>query len=250
MLKGWAGRYAKDAELVGKALRAPLFRALHRGKQAFVCPACGYAGPFMDKGARRDAKCPACGALERTRLQFVVLEQVLSGFDAAAKDILHIAPEPILRRHLRDRFGGYLSADLVRADVDVRLDIQRLPFASGSFDCVFASHVLEYPPDDRGAIAEVRRVLRPGGLALLPVPLMGERTVDLAERDPVTRVMHEPGLDYFERLEAHFQRVVVVRSDEVDRRCQPFVRCPDGSVHMPLKAGPGEYIDAVPVCHA
>ena len=233
-----------------KALRAPFFRALHRGRQDFVCPACGYAGPFMDKHSRKDAKCPACGALERARLQFAVLEGVLDDFEPASKAVLHLAPEPILRQHLRRRFRDYRSGDLVRRDVDVTLDIQRLPFASASFDCVFASHVLEYPADDVAAIAEVRRVLRPGGIALLPVPLVGERTVDLAKRDPVSRMMHEPGLDYFARFEAHFERVDLVRSDAVDPRFQPFVRCPDERVPMPLKAGPGVFIDVVPVCYA
>lgn len=250
MLKGFASRRAKDAELALKALRAPLFRALHRGRPKYVCPACRYAGPFMDKAARTDAKCPACGALERTRLHFAVLERVLEGVDSASRDILHIAPEPILRRYLRRRFGGYRSGDLNRRDVDVVLDIQRLPFAAGSFDCVLASHVLEYPADDVAAIAEVRRVLRPGGLAILPVPLMGARTVDRACRDPVTRLMHEPGLDYFARFEPHFSRVDVIRSDDVDARYQPFVRCPDESVPMPIRASAGVFVDAVPVCYA
>lgn len=82
--------------------------------------------------------------------------------------------------------------------------------------------MLEYPPDDLAAITEIRRVLRPGGIALLPVPLMGERTVDLETRDPVSRVMHEPGLDYFDRLRSAFERVVVLRSDDVD--AHPTVR--------------------------
>ena len=250
MLRGFASRGAKDAELALKALRAPLFRALYRRRPTYVCPACRYAGPFMNKGARTDAKCPACGALERTRLHFAVLERVLEKVDPASRDILHIAPEPILRRYLRRRFRGYRSADLNRRDVDVVLDIQCLPFSTGSFDCVFASHVLEYPVADVAAIAEVRRVLRPGGLAILPVPLMGTRTVDRTARDPVTRLMHEPGLDYFARFEPHFGRVEVIRSDEVDARYQPFVRCPDESVPMPIRASAGVFVDAVPVCYA
>ena len=250
MLKGLAMRRAKDAELALKAFRAPLFRALHRSRPTYLCPACRYTGPFMSKGARTDAKCPACGTLERTRLHYAVLERVLEDVDAALRDILHIAPEPILRRYLRRRFGGYRSGDLNRRDVDVVLDIQCLPFATGSFDCVFASHVLEYPVDDIAAIAEVRRVLRPAGVAILPVPLMGAYTVDRGARDPVTRLMHEPGLDYFARFERHFARVEVIRSDDVDARYQPFVRCPDESVPMPIRASPGVFVDAVPVCYA
>ena len=247
-------RHAKDAEMRLKTLRAPLYRAFHRvfrtPKPTFVCPACGYRGPFMDKRSRSDAKCPACGALERTRLQFAVLERCLSGFEPETKSVLHIAPEPILKRHLRRRFLDYCSADLARPDVDLTLDIQRLPFRDASFDCVFASHVLEYPADDLAAISEVRRVLRDGAMAFLPVPMLAKHTVDLATRNPVSRMMHEPGLDYFERYRAHFKRVELVRSDEVDARFQPFVCGNDGHASMPLQAGPGIYVDVVPVCYA
>ncbi|MFV0276685.1 MAG: methyltransferase domain-containing protein [Parahaliea sp.] len=45
-----------------------------------------------------------------------------------------------------------------------------LPFADGCFDRVICCEVLEHIPDYRGALAEIRRVLRPGGLLCLSVP--------------------------------------------------------------------------------
>jgi SAM-dependent methyltransferase len=45
-----------------------------------------------------------------------------------------------------------------------------LPFADGSFDGVTALDVLEHIEDDSAAVAELRRVLRPGGLLLAMVP--------------------------------------------------------------------------------
>jgi SAM-dependent methyltransferase len=45
-----------------------------------------------------------------------------------------------------------------------------LPFASGSFDRVIAAEVLEHIPDDRGAIHELARVVRPGGTVAVTVP--------------------------------------------------------------------------------
>ena len=239
-----------NLELRLKRLRAPWFRWTHRNQERFLCPICGYCGPFKAKAGRQHAKCPACGALERARLQFVVLEGLLADFAPERKRALHIAPEPAFRHYLRRRFAGYESGDLLRADVDHRLDVQQLPFGDACFDLVYASHVLEYPADDRLAIREIRRVLRPGGVAVLPVPLMRERTVDLVERDAVSRVMHEPGLDYFERMQQHFRRVEIVRSEQVDACHQPFVRCLDGTVSMPIEHDHGVFVDMVPVCYA
>ena len=239
-----------NLELALKRLRAPWFRWMHPRQERFVCPICNYAGPFKEKAGRQHAKCPACGALERARLQFVVLERLLADFAPERKRVLHIAPEPPVRRYLRRRFGSYESGDLHRTDVDHRLDVQRLPFGDARFDLVYASHVLEYPRDDRLAIREVRRVLRTGGVAVLPVPVMRERTVDLAQRDPVSRLMHEPGLDYFERMEEHFRCVDIVRSEQVDARHQPFVRCRAGTVSMPVMYRKGVFVDMVPVCYA
>jgi SAM-dependent methyltransferase len=52
----------------------------------------------------------------------------------------------------------------------VRGDVQRLPFADASFDAVLASHVMEHLPRPDEALAEVARVLKPGGRFLLLTP--------------------------------------------------------------------------------
>jgi SAM-dependent methyltransferase len=49
-------------------------------------------------------------------------------------------------------------------------DALSLPFPSASFDRIIAAEVLEHIPDDRGAIAELARVLRPGGSMAVTVP--------------------------------------------------------------------------------
>lgn len=51
-----------------------------------------------------------------------------------------------------------------------RGDLGDLPFAAESFDLVLATDVLEHVAPEQRAIAEIRRVLRPGGLALVTVP--------------------------------------------------------------------------------
>jgi ubiquinone/menaquinone biosynthesis C-methylase UbiE len=49
-------------------------------------------------------------------------------------------------------------------------DAVALPFASDAFDRVYCSEVLEHLVDPRAAVAEIARVLRPGGVAVLSVP--------------------------------------------------------------------------------
>ena len=71
---------------------------------------------------------------------------------------------------------------------------------------------------------------------------------DRRDRDPVTRVMHEPGLDYFARLEEEFDEVTVYTSGDVDPAHQPFVLCADETVPMPIRLGAGVFADTVPVC--
>jgi SAM-dependent methyltransferase len=56
-----------------------------------------------------------------------------------------------------------LTADLRVANGEA------LPFADASFDLVYAHGVVQYTADDRRLVAEVRRVLKPGGLAIFQV---------------------------------------------------------------------------------
>jgi len=52
----------------------------------------------------------------------------------------------------------------------LRGDATRLPFVDAAFDAVLTSEVLEHVPDDVGALAEMARVLRPGGVFAATVP--------------------------------------------------------------------------------
>ena len=52
-----------------------------------------------------------------------------------------------------------------------------LPFASGAFDCVIISEVLEHLAEDERALREVSRVLRPGGVLAVSVPRTGPEAV-------------------------------------------------------------------------
>ena len=64
----------------------------------------------------------------------------------------------------------YITADIESPLAKVKMDIHEIPFEDDSIDIIFCNHVLEHVDDDMQALREMRRVLKPGGWAILQVP--------------------------------------------------------------------------------
>lgn len=212
------GKY-KEVEYFLKGLRAPIFKLINiNSKHKYICPICNYKGPFMDKNNRHRAKCPKCGELERARMAMLVVNEIYDEHKASQTDVLHISPENFLRKIFKKKYKSYISSDLYRKDVDHQFDIEDIPYPDNSFDLVFASHVLEYVKNDKKAINEIKRVLRPGGLAFLPVPMLHDKTIDFEERPPNKRIIRETGVDYFDRYREVFTEVKVYDPSSFDEK--------------------------------
>jgi SAM-dependent methyltransferase len=87
---------------------------------------------------------------------------------------------------VRDTVGAMVDAGEVGAESEagmVQGDARRLPFADASFDRVIAAEVLEHIPEDRRAMAELARVLKPGGTMAVTVPRFGPEAVNWALSD-------------------------------------------------------------------
>lgn len=130
-------------------------------------------------GMKRPAdRCPVCHATARERLIWFYLSGADGGgprLNPAAR-IAHFAPEKGLTKVLRGDPSRYSAFDYApgryRHLRDVhRADLSQLEVADGSFDFVMANHVIEHVPDHVRALAEIRRVLRSGGFAILQVPI-------------------------------------------------------------------------------
>lgn len=77
---------------------------------------------------------------------------------------------------------GELSPETTKVGV-VQGDALHLPFADGTFDRVLCSEVLEHIPNDVGAMAELARVLRPGGTMAITIPRFGPELINWALSD-------------------------------------------------------------------
>jgi len=238
--------------------RSVAFKAYHRKKERFQCPLCAYSGPFIDlrvtTGTRQSAECPRCSCLERHRLQWLTLGALEKLNNFSSMDLIHFAPESFLMKRFRRAFRSYTTADLSMPRVDHHVDLTRLPFPDASYDVVYASHVLEHIKEDTTAIMEIRRILRPDGLAILPVPIVGDRTVEYAEPNPVEHGhVRAPGLDYYDRYRQVFSDVKVFSSDQFEPAYQVFVyedrsHWPTPEMPMRLPSAGARHADFVPVC--
>jgi SAM-dependent methyltransferase len=224
----------------------------------YVCPVCNYHGcfesVFPETGERKNAKCPSCGALERHRLQYLVMNRIFKEIHSETMSMLHFAPEPFFTPIFRRMFGRYVTADLHGRNVDRNVDMTQMCFGEGTFDVIYASHVLTDIKEDLNALSEIRRVLKPSGLAVLAVPIFGESTVEY-EKPSLHESGHVrcPGEDYFDRYRRVFSKVDLYRSTDFDGCYQTYLhedrsRWPDT---MPLRPKvPGtRHIDIVPVCY-
>ena len=85
----------------------------------------------------------------------------------------------LLRRELgAEALGLEYQADKVAeaqrhpdvAPYVIQGDIQRMPYEAGSFDVVWLNEVIEHVPDEMRSLAEIRRVLKPGGRLIVFAP--------------------------------------------------------------------------------
>jgi SAM-dependent methyltransferase len=232
------GRRSAPTRLAGSLvpgrIRPELAGALrslrHRG-DAVHCPCCdGDFDRFIAHRGRPFARCPRCGSLERHRLLIDFLREHTDLFTARLS-VLHVAPEYALQRRLRALENlSYRSADLDSPLAMDKVDLLDMPYADGSFDVVICNHVLEHVADDRRALRELRRVLAPGGRAILLSPIDEALSATLEdpavtspeERDRVygqSDHMRRYGRDFAARVAAvGFDVEVIAHIEQLDPR--------------------------------
>ena len=212
---------------------------IHKGTKYF-CPFCSYSSrdlapigldiPVISKNGvigagRRFGKCYNCGSIDREKLVYVYLKEKLKLFNSSKeKSILHISPEnSVSEKIINYGFKKYICGvlhepGLSYPDYVENIDITEIPYPENTFDLVLCSHVLEHVQNDLQAMREFLRVLKPGGTAILQVPIsrvLKDTYEDFSIISPEQREIafgqfdhvRIYGQDYIERLEQSEFRV-------------------------------------------
>jgi ubiquinone/menaquinone biosynthesis C-methylase UbiE len=121
------------------------------------------------------------------------------------------------------------------------LDLLALPYPDQSVDVIYCCHVLNSMPDDQAAMREVRRVLRPDGLALLQVPAFhtGKETLEAKSLEERIALFGDEGifraytpLGYLERLNAAGLEAEVYLARSLSDRARTFHALHDEVLHI------------------
>ena len=193
----------------------PLIKLYFKGDQ-FTDPIDGSSYrkflPYGYQNLRQNALCPGTLSLERHRLLWLYLDRKTTFLTDSIR-VLHIAPEQVFYKKFKSfSHWDYTTSDLHSPLADVKADICALPFEDNSYDFILCNHVLEHIPNDLKAMEELYRVLKPGGTAILQVPLEEDRE-NAFEDDAITDQQERTrifgqydhvrvyGQDYYSRLE-------------------------------------------------
>ncbi len=198
-----------------------ILRGLYYRGNRLTCPVCGHSfrkmlpGGFdlpvikekhiIGAGRRNNDICPYCQSTDRDRLVFSFLKYETDFFEMPYT-LLHIAPEPSLYHafikannidyHPATKYaeGFYYNSKVETADL---LDLQ---FEEASFDWVICNHVLEHIINDRLAMQELFRVLKPGGKAILQVPYSPQLEKTFEDSSIVSKTDREKYFGQFDHV--------------------------------------------------
>jgi len=178
--------------------------------------------PYGYGKQRNNVLSPSTLSLERHRLLWLYLKNE-TDFFSVEKKVLHFAPEQAFYKRFRKMSNlDYVTTDLNSPLADVKADICNLPFKDNEFDIILCNHVLEHIPDDRKAMEELYRILKPGGFGVFQIPqdLNRETTFEddsITDKKERAKIFGQYdhvriyGRDYFDKL-----RSVGFKVEEVD----------------------------------
>jgi len=158
---------------------------------------------------------PDSGARESLRLQWLFLKHETNLMKEKI-NLLHFGPEYCYYRIFKEMNNiNYCPVDKnnKKYSKDIKyIDLAELNIETNTFEMIICNHVLEHVEDDKKAVMEMYRVLKPGGVAIITVPIdfkRDETYEDLSVTKPKDRErefgqwdhVRYYGLDFQQRLE-------------------------------------------------
>jgi glycosyltransferase involved in cell wall biosynthesis len=176
----------------------------------------------------KNFSCPHCYSHDRER-HLVMYFDKLNIWDVIRnKKVLHIAPEMQLKQIIK-QVGPeeYIQGDLYPMDESItKVDITNISFHDEYFDLIICNHVLEHIEDDEKAMAELYRILKKEGYAILQTPYSSvlekseedksiqsnEQRLEKYGQEDHVRIY---GLDLFTRLERAGFGLNIIKNDDL-----------------------------------
>jgi SAM-dependent methyltransferase len=182
------------------------------GAQRRHCPCCGWRGsrflPFLATGyIAFETLCPVCSSAPRHRAHRIFYQQHL-GFDQRHGRLLYFAPEHNLHYFRKNPRLEVKTSNYPARDADYCLDILDMPFDRDEWDYIICHRVIEHLSDDRRGMEAFLKILKPGGFAVISVPMDAtvERTIDYGKPNPLENEhYYYYGADFIQRIPKGFQ---------------------------------------------
>jgi SAM-dependent methyltransferase len=193
--------------------------AVRNTGSALCCPCCGRESARWARFHGERDQCPGCGSLMRHRALLLLLRDRYH-LDVRGGRVLHVGPGPAVSAWLDRREQlDYVTGDIDSPLAQVQMDATDMPFEDESFDFAICVHVFEHIPDDRKAMSEFFRVLRPGAEAVFQVPPSDLETTreDDEVTDPHEREVLFGQYDHVRLCGADYPARIAEAGFEVDR---------------------------------
>ncbi len=141
--------------------------AFYLGGKNHQCSVCGKGIKKFIKIPEGDLLCPFCGSRSRTRrlYSFLIENDLIHG------KILHFSPSRSVYRLLKKKKKRILNISALITKMNflqiIVTTLHKFPWKNDFFDLIICYHILEHIEDDKKAMEELYRVLKPNGTCVI-----------------------------------------------------------------------------------